>query len=138
MANGKPSMERFQVSGNVLKITPRFDPRYQSRAGMELMNIVSSLAAESDSPEVVLDISDASALPSMMIGMLCEARDRTDKAGKRLKIRLKNTTYQRLQSLGLAGVFSSAPRGDGVPEDLELVADATAPTPDDEGTNNGG
>lgn len=126
----KPSMERFQVFGNVLKLTPRFDPRYQSRAGMELMNIVSSLAAESEGPEVVLDISDADALSSMMIGMLCEARELTDKAGKKLKIRLKAATYERLQKLGLAGVFSSPPRGDGVSDDLELVADASAPEPD--------
>ena len=128
MANqGKTPLERFQVHGNVLKITPRFDPRYQSRAGMELLNIVSSLAAESGNPEVVLDVSDAIALPSMMIGMLCEARDLTDKAGKKLKIRLKAATYNRLQSLGLADVFSSRPREDGVPEDLELVADAAEP-----------
>ena len=123
-------MERFQVTGNVLKLTPRFDPRYQSRSGLELMNIVSSLAAESGSQEVVLDISDTTALPSMMIGMLCEARELTDKAGKKLKIRLKAATYNRLQSLGLAGVFSSPPRDDGVSEDLELVTDATAPEPD--------
>lgn len=128
--DAKPSMERFQVTGNVLKLTPRFDPRYQSRAGMELMNIVSSLAAESEGPEVVLDISDANALPSMMIGMLCEARELTDKAGKKLKIRLKAATYERLQRLGLAGVFSSPPREDGVPDDLELVADATVPEQD--------
>ena len=130
MAKEKPSMERFQVFGNVLKLTPRFDPRYQSRAGMEFMNIVSSLAAESEGKEVVLDISDANALPSMMIGMLCEARELTDKAGKKLKIRLKTATYNRLQSLGLAGVFSSPPREDGVSDDLELVPDASAPEPD--------
>ncbi len=51
--NGNTPVERFQVSGNVLKITPRFDPRYQSRAGMELLNIVSSLAVESGNEEVV-------------------------------------------------------------------------------------
>lgn len=131
--DGKASMERFQVYGNVLKLTPRFDPRYQSRAGLELMNIVSSLAAESGEPEVVLDITDASALPSMMIGMLCEARGLTDKAGKRLKIRIKSATYQRLQDLGLAGVFSSPPREDGgVSDDLELVPDAVPPEPDEE------
>ncbi len=130
MAEIKPSMERFQVIGNVLKLTPRFDPRYQSRAGMEFMYIVSSLAADSDSREVVLDISDANALPSMMIGMLCEARELTDKAGKKLKIRLKAATYNRLQSLGLADVFSSPPRGDGFLDDLELIPDATAPVQD--------
>ena len=129
-SDAKSSRERFQVNGNVLKLTQRFDPRYQSRAGMELMNIVSSLAAESGNPEVVLDICDAKALPSMMIGMLCEARELTDKAGKKLKIRLKTGTYNRLQSLGLSGVFSSPPREDGVPEDLELVADASVPEPD--------
>ena len=134
---GRPSMERFQVSGNVLKLTPRFDPRYQSRAGMELMNIVSSLAAESSEPEVVLDISDSIALPSMMIGMLCEARDLTDKAGKRLKIRIKAAAYQRLKALGLADVFCSPAKGEGMFEDLELVADATAPSPDDEGEKHG-
>ncbi len=126
-SQGKTPVERFQVSGNVLKIMPRFDPRYQSRAGMELLNIVSSLAVENENPEVVLDISDATALPSMMIGMLCEARDLADRAGKKLKIRLKAATYGRLQSLGLAGVFTSRPRGDGVPEDVELVADAAEP-----------
>ncbi len=130
MALPKPAMERFKVSGNVLKLTPRFDPRYQSRAGMEFMNIVSSLAAESGNREVVLDISDANALPSMMIGMLCEARELTDRAGKKLKIRLKTATYNHLQSLGLAGVFSSPPREDGVPDDLELVPDAVAPEPE--------
>lgn len=128
--DAKQSMERFQVNGNVLKLTPRFDPRYQSRAGMELMNIVSSLAAESEGPEVVLDISDASALPSMMIGMLCEARELTDKAGKKLKVRLKATTYDRFQKLGLADIFSSRPREDGIADDMELVADAAAPEPD--------
>lgn len=97
---------------------------------MELMNIVSSLAAESGSPEVVLDISDTKALPSMMIGMLCEARELTDKAGKKLKIRLKTTTYNRLQSLGLSGIFSSQPRADGMSDDLELIPDASAPEPD--------
>lgn len=130
MPKEKPSMERFQVFGNVLKLTPRFDPRYQSRAGMEFMNIVSSLAADSGSQEVVLDISDANALPSMMIGMLCEARELTDKAGKKLKIRLKTGTYNRMHSLGLAGIFSSPPREDGVSDDLELVPDATVPEQD--------
>lgn len=130
MAREKTGLERFRVSGNVLKVTPRFDPRYQSRAGMEFMNIVSGLAAEGEGNEVVLDISDATALPSMMIGMLCEAREVTDKAGKKLKIRLKAATYNRLQSLGLAGVFSSPPRADGVPDDLELVPDAAAPEQD--------
>lgn len=125
--NGKPSMERFQVHGNVLKLTPRFDPRYQSRAGLELMNIVTSLAAESEGPEVVLDISDANAFPSMMIGILCEARELTDKAGKKLTIRLKEATYNRLQQMGLAESFSSPPRADGLPEGLELVADSPSP-----------
>ena len=128
--DAKASTERFQVHENVLKLTPRFDPRYQSRAATEMMNIISSLAAEGEGPEVVLDISDATALPSMMIGMLCEAKTLTDKAGKKLKIRLKATTYNRLQSLGLAGVFSSPPRDDGLRDDLELVADAAAPEPD--------
>lgn len=125
------SMERFQVNGNVLKLTPRFDPRYQSRAGMELMNIVSSLAAESGHPEVILDISDAGHLPSMMLGILCEARDIADRAGKKLRIRLKIATYNRLRTLGLGGLFSTSPCGDpGASEDLELVADAAAPRPD--------
>lgn len=120
----RPSMERFQVNGNVLKLTTHFDPRYQSRAGMELMNIVSSLAQESEGQEVVLDISDANALPSMMMGILSEARDLTGKAGKRLKIRLKTETYNRLQTLGLAGIFSASPHGGGTAsENLELVAD---------------
>ncbi len=127
VTNASTPVERFQVSGNVLKIMPRFDPRYQSRAGMELLNIVSSLAVESGNAEVVLDISDATALPSMMIGMLCEARDLADRAGKKLKIRLKAATYSRLQSLGLADVFSSRPREDGVPDDVELIADAAEP-----------
>ena len=130
--DGRTTMERFQVNGNVLKLTPKFDPRYQSRAGLELMNIVSSLAAESEGEEVVLDITDAYAIPSMMIGMLCEARGLTDKAGKRLKIRIKTATYKRLQDLGLADVFSSAPREDGGADDLELVPDAVAPNPDEE------
>lgn len=128
--DAKISMERFQVYENVLKLMPRFDPRYQSRAATEMMTIISSLAAESAEPEVVLDISDANALPSMMIGMLCEARTLTDKAGKKLKIRLKAATYNRLQSLGLAGVFSSPPRADGMSDDLELVPDAAVPEPD--------
>ncbi len=128
--DAKAPMERFQVHENVLKLTPRFDPRYQSRAATEMMSIISSLASESEGAEVVLDISDATALPSMMIGMLCEARTLTDKAGKKLKIRLKAATYNRLQSLGLAGVFSSPPREDGVHDDLELVPDAVAPEPD--------
>lgn len=129
--NGKPSMERFQVQGNVLKLTPRFDPRYQSRAGLELMNIVTSLAAESEGAEVVLDISDANAFPSMMIGILCEARELTDKAGKKLKIRLKEATYNRLQKLGLADSLSSPPSANGLSEDLELVADSTPPAPEE-------
>ena len=104
----KVVMERFLVSGNVLKLTPRFDPRYQSRVGMELMNIVSGLALEKENAEVVLDISDAEALPSMMIGILYEASDLTGKAGKKLRIRLKQTTYDRLQSLGLGSVFTPA------------------------------
>ncbi len=131
------SMERFQVRGNVLKLTPRFDPRYQSRAGMEMMNIVSSLAAESDGSEVVLDISDASSLPSMMIGMLCTARDLTGKAGKRLKIRLKTATYNRLQALGLAGMFAAAPGPDAATADLELVPDLAPPENDKESDNHG-
>ncbi|MCC8190336.1 MAG: hypothetical protein LIP77_06810 [Planctomycetes bacterium] len=130
-------MDRFQVTGNVLKVTPRFDPRYQSRASLEFMNIVSILATEGEGSEVVLDITDAAALPSMMIGMLCEARGLTDRAGKRLKIRLKTGTYNRLQALGLAGVFSSPPRADGVPDDVELVADAAVPDPDHERESHG-
>lgn len=126
---GKPSMERFQVNGNVLKLTPRFDPRYQSRAGLELMSIVTSLAAESEGPEVVLDISDSTAFPSMMIGILNEARELTDKAGKKLKIRIREATYNRLQMLGLADSISSPSTANGLPGDLELVADPA--TPDD-------
>lgn len=119
---GKPLIERFRVVGNVLKLTRRFDPRYQSRAGSELMDIVSSLASEGEGNEVVLDISDAVALPSMMIGILYEAKDLTGKAGKKLKIRIKETTYNRLKTLGLGGYFSP-PEGGGVHEDLELIAD---------------
>ncbi len=121
------SMVRFKVSGNVLKLTPRFDPRYQSRAGMELMNIVSSLAADVPDQEVVLDISDAVSMPSMMVGMLCEAKSVTDKAGKKLKIRLKSSTYERLRTLGLAGVFALSPREGEAADDLELVEDAVLP-----------
>ena len=120
--DGCRSMERFQVCGNVLKLTPKFDPRYQSRAGMELINIVSSLASEGQDPEVILDITDAEAFPSMMFGILCEARDLTDKAGKRLKIRLKKSTYDRLCGLGLERVFTHTPAHGG-PDGLELVAE---------------
>lgn len=126
MANdSKPSLERFQIHGNVLKLTTRFDPRYQSRAGMELMNIVSSLANEGEGPEVVLDICDSNAFPSMMLGILSEAKDLTDKAGKKLKVRLKATTYNRLQMLGLTDSFAkTAHEGDGQ-DNLELVAGTT-------------
>ncbi|MCC8179753.1 MAG: hypothetical protein LIP23_02410 [Planctomycetes bacterium] len=117
------SKERFQVKGNVLKVTPKFDPRYQSRAGVELINIVSSLAAESQEGEVVLDISEADALPSMMLGILTEARDRTGRAGKKLKIRLKKTTFDRLRNLGLGGVFSQNAVSETGADDLELVND---------------
>jgi Anti-anti-sigma regulatory factor (antagonist of anti-sigma factor) len=133
MANeDRTSIERFRVQGNVLKLTDRFDPRYQSRAGMEMMNIVSSLAEESGEPEVVLDISEASALPSMLIGMLCEARDLTGKVGKRLKIRVKTATYNRLESLGLAKMFSTPSRSEGEYKDLEIMPTASAPSPDEE------
>lgn len=126
MANaGKSSMERFQVTGNVLKITPRFDPRYQARAGTELMNIVSSLATEGQDPDVVLDISDAQALPSMMLGILVEAKDLAGKAGKNLKVRLTKDTYDRLSGLGLGGMFAAG--ADGAPEGLEILMDSSSP-----------
>lgn len=95
------SLERFKVSGNILKLTPRFDPRYQPRAGMELMSILSSLASETDTGEVVLDMSDAASMPSMMLGFIQEAQEMATKSGKRLKVRLKTATYNRLEPLGV-------------------------------------
>ncbi len=127
VSNGASGVSRFQVQGNVLKVTSRFDPRYQSRAGMELLNIVSGLAAESGSPEVVLDVSDTSAIPSMMIGMLIEAGDLAGRAGKKLKIRLKAGACDRLQELGLSALFSSPLRADGVWEEVELMPGASEP-----------
>lgn len=112
----RPSIERFQVSGNILKLTPRFDPRYQPRAGIELMNIISSLAEQAEGREVVLDMSDASSMPSMKLGFLQEAQDLTAKLGKKLKVRIKTETYNRLHPLGVLGGLSPA---DG---SLELVA----------------
>ena len=109
------SIERFQVSGNILKLTPRFDPRYQPRAGMELMNIISSLAQQGEGGEVVVDVSDAGSMPSMMFGFLQEAKEVTARQGKKLKIRINPETYQRMYSLGVLGGLSPA---DG---SLELV-----------------
>ena len=136
--DARQPLERFKVNGNVLKITPRFDPRYQSRAGMELMNIVSSLATEGDSSEVVLDISDAVSLPSMMLGIITEARDLTNKAGKKLKIRIKTATYNRMQSLGVGNVFpqSTAAAVEGSDE-IELISDVNQPPLRDEKEQNG-
>lgn len=112
----KMTLERFKVSGNILKLTPRFDPRYQPRAGMELMSILSSLARESVTGEVILDMSDAASMPSMMFSFLQEAQEMTTKSGKRLKVRLKSETYDRLHPLGVLGALSPV---DG---SLELVA----------------
>lgn len=109
------TLERFRVSGNILKLTARFDPRYQPRAGMELISIISSLAREGEGQEVVLDMSDASSMPSMMLGFLKEAQEVTLKSGKKLKVRLKEDIYNRLLPLGVLGAFSPT---DG---SLELV-----------------
>ncbi|MDR0361706.1 MAG: hypothetical protein LBJ46_03320 [Planctomycetota bacterium] len=117
----KPSLERFKVFGNILKLTARFDPRYQPRVGMEMMNILSSLAEECSTPEVVLDMSDAASMPSMMIGFLHEAKELTNKAGKQLRIRIKTDTYNRLQPLGVWGDFSPTPKAGGDSGSLELV-----------------
>lgn len=130
-------IERFQVQGNVLKVTPRFDPRFQSRAIMELINIVSSLAEEEKGPEVVLDISAAASIPSMMFGMFCSARDLADKAGKRLKIRFKRDTYRRLQELGLGGIFTPPVNADSEYVELEMAADAVPPVYQEEEEKHG-
>lgn len=124
-----PHTARFLVNGNVLKLTRRFDPRYQSRSGMELINIVSSLAAERQDSEVVLDISDASAIPSMMIGIIFEAREMTDKAGKKLRIRLKKSTFDRFRDLGLDSVFTPAQNA-GDSESMDVVAEQPPPAPE--------
>ncbi len=97
----RQSLERFKVDGNTLKLTTRFDPRYQPRARMELMTIISSLAEESEGGEVVLDLSDAASVPSMMLGFLHEAQEVTSKSGKRLKLKFKEETYNRLNTLGV-------------------------------------
>jgi len=110
------SLERFKVSGNILKLTTRFDPRYQPRASMELMSIISSLAMDGKGGEVILDMSDAAAMPSMMLGFLQEAQEVTLRSGKKLKVRIKSETYNRLNSLGVLGGLSAA---DG---SLELVS----------------
>lgn len=102
------SLERFKVQGNILKLTTRFDPRYQPRAGMELMNIISSLAEESEGNEVVLDMSNTASMPSMMFGFLTEAQDVAIKSGKKLKVRLNTDMYHRLESLGVMGSFSES------------------------------
>lgn len=120
----RPSLERFKVSGNILKLTPRFDPRYQPRVGMEMMHILSSLAEECSTPEVVLDMSDAASMPSMMIGFLNEAKEMTTKAGKKLRIRIKAETYNRLEPLGVWGNFSPSKGGAAGSGSLELVPDA--------------
>ncbi|MDR1612015.1 MAG: hypothetical protein LBT97_04435 [Planctomycetota bacterium] len=119
----KPSLERFRVSGNILKLTPRFDPRYQPRVGMEMMHILSSLAEECSTPEVVLDMTDAASMPSMMIGFLHEARELAAKAGKKLRIHIKAETYNRLEPLGVWGSFSPAKEKAGNSGSLELVPD---------------
>ena len=103
---GRPSLERFRVSGNILKLTSRFDPRYQPRAGMELMNIIASLAQQGECSEVIVDVSDAGAMPSMMFGFLQEAKEVTAKLGKRLKVRLNTATYERMNSLGVLNGLS--------------------------------
>lgn len=102
------SLERFKVSGNILKLTPRFDPRYQPRAGMELMSILTNLASEDGCDEVVLDMSESASMPSMMFGLLQEMQEITSKSGKRLKVRLKSETYDRLNPLGVLGDLSTA------------------------------
>lgn len=121
----RKTLERFRVSGNILKLTTRFDPRYQPRAGMEMMNIISSLSEESGNEEVVLDMLDAVSVPSVMLAYLEEARELTNRVGKKFKVRLKTSAYNRLQPLGVLRVF--APNQTPGDDSMELIAKDDAP-----------
>lgn len=114
-------LDRFRVQGNRLELTERFDPRYQPRAGAEMMDILASLAQECSDEEVVIDLSRAASMPSMMLGFLQEAKAMANQAGKRLKVRIKSDTYRRLDKLGVMSGF--APVGDAESsESLDLMA----------------
>ena len=82
---------------------------------MELMNIIASLAQQGESSEVVVDVSDAGAMPSMMFGFLQEAKEMTERQGKKLKVRIDPKTYERMNILGVLNGLSPT---DGT---LELV-----------------
>ena len=123
--------ERFRVSGRVLRVTPRFDPRFQPRAMVELLQIVEDLALDAGGGEVMLDLGDCVPLPSLMAGFIGEAVLVATRSGATLRVRMRAECYRRLRTLGLMGMFpeaGEAVRADGV-DCVDLTAKPTARTP---------
>lgn len=114
--------ERFRVEGNTVQVTPRFDPRYQPHAELELLRILCGLSDELPDSDVVLDLRESAAIPSMMLGCLNEAHDQIKKVGKRLRVRLKTDAYRRLEALGVWGRFHPTEHASQSGDVLEITA----------------
>ena len=121
---GESPRERFRVEGATLAVTDRFDPRYQPRAETELLRILHGLMEDADSPEIVLDLSECLALPSMMIACIHQAERDVAAAGRELRIRMRADHYRRYGQYRLLDNFSAAPaareEGGGGVERLDL------------------
>ena len=109
--------ERFRVDGRTLRVTSRFDPRFQPRAMVELLQIVEDLALDANGGEVMVDLGECVPLPSLMVGFLGEAVLVATRAGAVLRVRMRAECHRRLRTLGLMGIFpeaGEAARVDGV------------------------
>ena len=118
---GESSQERFRVEDATLKVTRRFDPRYQPRAETELLRILQGLIDDTDSREIVLDLSDCLALPSMMVACIHQAERNVAAAGRELRVRMRADHYRRYGRYRLLDQFDAenAAPVDGV-EHLDL------------------
>lgn len=121
---GETFQERFRVEGAVLKVTRHFDPRYQPRAEVELLRILQGLLDDTDAREIVLDLTDCVALPSMMVGCIHQAEHNVAAADRKLRIRMRADHYRHYDRFGLLNSFDAdqpvmSPGADGV-ECLDL------------------
>ena len=119
--------ERFHVSGRVLRVTPRFDPRFQPRAMVELLQIIEDLSLDAAGGEVTLDLGESVPLPSLMAGFIGEAVLVATRSRATLRVRMRAECYWRLRTLGLMGMFPEA--GEAVRAgDVECVDLTARPT----------
>lgn len=120
MAAPSTDGERFHVEGNRLVVTSRFDPRLQRESEGELLDTLQGLLEEKADDTILLDLSSRTSFPSMLIGVLVEARQRATEAGKGILVRVRAEHLRSLEWAGMNRIFDRVDNGSGEPDIVEF------------------